>query len=125
MSLRAQATLHSPAERVWRLISEFEYWPMWGSSIRAVRPTTGSVAPGAKGRVRTVFGVWLGFEIIDVEPGRSWSWRVAGIEATRHTVEPLDADRCRLEFTAPVWAAPYVLVLRRAVDNVATMAEAG
>ena len=57
-------------------------------------------------------------------PGRFWIWDVAGIGATGHRVDPLAGTRCRVEFTAPWIAAPYLAVLRISLQRLKTLAEA-
>lgn len=121
--VRARIEIDAPAAAVWTLIAEFVHWPEWGPSVRAVEAGTGSVEPGVSGRVRTPLGIWLPFTIETVEPGRSWDWRVAGIRATGHRVEPLDSARCAVEFSAPRLAAPYVWVLRRGLRSLKELAE--
>lgn len=111
---RSSLDIAAPPEAVWDLISRFEHWPSWGVSITSVEPSAGQVRAGATGRVRTVAGVWLPFEIIDVSDGQSWSWRVAGIAATGHRVEPRE-EGCRVTFTAPKWAPFYRPVLARSL----------
>lgn len=113
----------APAERLWELIAVFDNWPEWGSSIRAVDSPSVRVEPGGEGRVRTVAGFWLQFRICEVVPGRFWIWDVAGIGATGHHVMPLGDKACRVEFTAPWIAAPYLLVLRRSLRRLKRLAE--
>ena len=112
--LRASLDLASPPAVVWDLISSFECWPAWGVTITAVEPSTGRVRPQMKGRVKTVAGLWLPFEITGVIDGESWSWKVAGVPATGHRVEPVDQG-CRVTFTAPIWAPFYLPVLSKAL----------
>ncbi len=111
-----------PPSRGWDLIARFEHWPHWGVSIDGVEAAGSEVESGLKGRVKTAVGPWLPFEITDVDPGRSWSWRVAGIPATGHVVEAIGADRCAVSFTVPWPAAPYRFVLRRSLRRLAAMA---
>ena len=112
----------APPEVVWDLIARTRHWPSWGPSVRAVEPADAEVAPGAVGRVRTAAGPWLPYRITAVEPGRAWSWTVAGVGATGHRVDPHPAG-CRVTFTVPWWATPYLVVcvaaLRR-IDRLAT-----
>ncbi len=112
--LRVSLQMNAPPEIVWDLISRFEHWPSWGVSIRTVEPSTGRVQPGLKGRVKTVAGLWLPFEITDVVDGESWHWTVAGVGATGHAVEPI-GEGSRVTFSAPIWAPFYVPVLKRAL----------
>ena len=59
--------MRAPAARVWTLISQFEWWPEWGASIRAVETEADRVAEGVTGRVQTIAGIWLPFQITTVE----------------------------------------------------------
>lgn len=121
MPVRAIDIDASP-HRVWKLISEFEYWPSWGPTVSGVRSESTVVAPGVSGQVRTPVGFWLPFVITEVVPGHSWSWRVAGVPATGHTVVPTGVDSCRLEFSVPWPFLPYVTVLRAGLRRVASLA---
>lgn len=122
--LRLRTEVAAPAATVWQLIAEFENWAAWGPSVRAVESPTDVVAPGVRGRVQTPLRLWLPFEITAVEPGRSWSWTVAGIEATGHTITPLSEGRCRVEFSVPAWFAPYALAVRVGLRRLRKLAEA-
>jgi uncharacterized protein YndB with AHSA1/START domain len=120
---RVSIEVGAAGEKVWRLISEFEHWPAWGPSVLAVESEAAAVEPGVTGRVKTVAGFWLPFEITAVEPGRSWNWKVAGIPATGHRVEDIGDGSSRVEFTAPIVTYPYVLVLRRGLVRLKQLAE--
>jgi hypothetical protein len=63
-------------------------------------------------------GIWLPFYITTFEDGRYWDWRVAGLAATGHRVDPLGSRRCRLSFTVPAWAIGYGIVCRRALTHI-------
>lgn len=114
--------IEAPSERVWTLIAGFEHWPEWGLSIRQVEPTTGRVAAKRRGRVRSAIGVWVPFEITAVEEGRSWNWKVAGIDATGHRVAPTPGG-CNVTFTAPGWAPFYVPVLAISLRRLRLLAQ--
>jgi hypothetical protein len=77
---------------------------------------------GATGTVRTSLGVAVPFTVTEFEPGRHWAWKVAGIPATHHRVEPADGG-ARASMAAPLWAAGYLSVcsiaLRR-IDAIST-----
>ena len=86
-----------------------------------VEPPAGNVRNGTTGRVKTIVGLWLPFEITSVTEGESWEWKVAGIPATGHKVEPIDTG-CRVTFTAPAWAPFYRPVLKRALERLREIA---
>jgi len=103
-------TLDAPIERVWDLITDTQAWSRWGPSISDVECEDRYVRLGTMGRIRTTLGFQVPFVITDYHPLRFWAWDVAGIRATGHGVEPLGPGRCRLIFTVPIWAAPYIIV---------------
>jgi uncharacterized protein YndB with AHSA1/START domain len=112
----------APAEEVWHLIATFDRWAEWGPSIAGAEAAAHEVAPGVTGRVRTAVGAWLPFEVTEVTPGRSWAWRVAGIPATGHRVDPIGEGHCRVTFTTPWPTAPYLAVLAMALRRVRDLA---
>jgi hypothetical protein len=118
----SKITKASP-ETLWQVLTDTTQWVIWGLSIRSVECTHKVIQKGSKGRIRTALGFWLPFEVTDFFPGRFWSWRVAGIRATGHGVEPLANGRCRLFFVVPLWAAPYVIVCQLAVRNIVCLAK--
>ncbi len=100
------------AEEAWDLISDARWWPRWGPSVREVRVegAWSRVHEGMAGRVRTALGFWLPFEIHHVASGTSWDWKVAGVNATSHRVEPEGRDQTWVWFRVPFWAGPYAVV---------------
>lgn len=133
MTFSVSRRIAAPAEDVWALLTDTGTWPDWGPSITAVEPAgipagqvsgpaSGGLAPGSRGRVRTVLGAALPYTVTAVEPGRYWSWSVAGIPATGHRVVPQDGG-CLVTFTVPWWAPAYLpvcaLALRR-IERLAT-----
>lgn len=115
--------LDVPAALAWRLLIDTDEWPRWGPSVRAVDVPQRLIGPRLRGRVQTPVGLWLPFEIIDWQPQRAWSWRVAGLPATGHEVLPLDARRCQVRFLIPSWAPLYRPVCRRALQRIAARAQ--
>lgn len=112
----------APASEVWELLADPSMWPRWGPSVRRATIDGGELRTGATGTVTTAVGVRLPVEITRVEPGRSWRWKVAGIPATDHTVEPLGPRRCRVGFGVPLPAAPYLAVCRVALHRIEQLA---
>lgn len=113
----------APVSTAWELLTEFEHWPDWGTSIRRVESAADRVAPGVTGRVQTILGLWLPFEISEVVPNHSWDWRVAGVPATGHFLAELGPGRCRVQFTVAWALAPYLVALRMSLGRLKRMAE--
>jgi hypothetical protein len=84
--LEAGLELHASPRQAWALPAGTGRWHEWGPSIVGVEPGSGLVVAGLRGRVRARIGLWLPFEVTAVEPERAW--RVAGVTATGHRVEP-------------------------------------
>lgn len=107
--------LDAPASRVWRLITDTRRWPEWGPSVKAVDCDQRFITAGSTGRIQTAVGIWLPFTIVAFEPESYWDWRVGGLSATGHRVEPMGPGQCELAFTVPVWAFGYGLVCHLAL----------
>ncbi|MFC7485209.1 SRPBCC family protein [Knoellia sp. CPCC 206453] len=115
------------AEIVWDLLVRVEEWPRWGPSVsRASVDGGGSrIGPDATGTVWTAIGPAVRFRIDAWQgtgPVRHWSWRVADLPATGHTVRARDGG-CRVEMTAPWWAPAYAPVLWWALRRVRALAQ--
>ena len=94
----------------WDLLTDPERWGRWGPTVRRGElDPPGRFEAGATGRVVTAVGIPLPFVLTDVDPGSRWAWRVAGVPATVHTVEPVDRG-CRIGIGVPAPAAAYLPV---------------
>lgn len=113
--------IDAPADDLWRQLTNPHEWPEWGPSVRSASVDGDSLERGAKGRVTTIGGLELGFEITDFEEGEHWAWKVAGVPATHHTVEPLGPNRCRVGFGVPLMAAPYLAICEVALRRLDAM----
>ena len=111
----------APADTVWQLLTDLDAWPVWGPTVAGAELDRGAFELGATGRVWTPVGVPLPFTITELYPGRTWSWRVAGVPATRHGVEPA-AGGCRAWMSAPVWAPAYLPVLAVGLRRIGDLA---
>ncbi|WP_292981585.1 SRPBCC family protein [Mycobacterium sp.] len=116
----------APPSVVWSVLVDLDKWPIWGPTVSGAsldHPYT-SLESGVTGSVRTSLGVSAPFTITEFEPGRHWAWRVAGIPATHHRVEPADGG-ARASMSAPLWAAPYLSVCAIALRRIEAIATAG
>lgn len=112
----------APAERVWELLTNVDCWPDWGPTVRLAELDSDSFEAGATGTVMTSIGMTLPFEITEHEAGRRWTWTVAGIPATDHTVAALGPQRSRAGFGVPWLAAPYLAVCAVALRRLESLA---
>lgn len=115
-------TIDAPAERVWDLLTNTAAWPEWGPTVRSATLDGEELEAGATGTVRTSVGFELPFEITEFETGRRWSWKVGGVPATSHEVEPLSPERCRAGFGIWWAGAPYLAVCRLALCRIERLA---
>ncbi|WP_255195904.1 SRPBCC family protein [Halorarius litoreus] len=118
--LEVSHPIDAPPERVWALFCDTEAWPEWGPSVSAVESPTRTIEAGTRGRVKTVGGLWLPFEVTSCENYR-WTWDVAGLPATGHRVEKCGSG-CRAVMEVPVVAAAYVPVCKRGLERLGSLA---
>lgn len=121
--VRASLEVNAAADEVWRLLTEFDQWPKWGPTVVDVESEATTVAPGVTGRVKTIAGPWLPFEITEVDHGRSWTWKVTGMHATGHAIAAVGDARTLVEFSVPIAVAPYTVVLRAGLKRLKKLAE--
>jgi len=117
--LSVHRVIAAPPQAAWELLVDLDAWPRWGPSIKGAEldHPYRELAPHATGTVHTSLGVKLPFVITDFDPGRYWAWKVAGIPATGHRVEPVD-DGARVTMEVPWWAAAYVTVCALALRRI-------
>jgi hypothetical protein len=121
--IETSTIVHASAKTLWSILTDTDQWLIWGPSIRHVQCSDSKIKKGSKGRVQTALGFWLSFEVTDYVHERYWSWRVMGIRATGHRIDPLTENRCLLAFEVPVFAMPYVAICAIAVRRIARIAE--
>ncbi len=124
--IRVDRHVRAPAEAAWQLLTDVGAWPQWGPSVRRAALDGGGtrLTAGAHGTVWTVAGVRMGFTITEFEPGRRWSWRVAGVPATGHEVLEMP-EGCRVAFEVPWWAGAYAAVCAVALARIDAMLATG
>ncbi|MGE5695860.1 MAG: SRPBCC family protein [Candidatus Sericytochromatia bacterium] len=121
--LSVERVIAAPSSAVWDVLVDVRKWPVWGPSISSavLDRQAGRISLGATGRVVTPLGVALPFVITEFDEGRHWAWSVAGVDATRHRVDPL-GERSRAIFEVPWWAATYAAVCALALRRIEGMA---
>lgn len=113
-SLDVAGTFAVPVSAAWQLLTDTRRWPEWGPTIRAVDADPPVICAGSRGRLQTIAGPWVPFEVTTLVEGQRWDWRVAGVPATGHRVEAT-ATGVRVVFEVPVLVAPYAAVCRLAL----------
>lgn len=116
----------APPSVVWSVLVDLDAWPTWGPTVSAawLDPPHTRLQLDVTGSVRSAFGITVPFVITEFEPGRHWGWKVAGIPATRHRVEPA-GDGARARMTVPWWAPAYLSVCAIALRRIDAISTAG
>lgn len=95
---RSIALLHPSASGRWSGARP-DQWSRWSPYVRGAEGLgTPEVQEGSRGTVLLAGGLRLPAEILEVIPGRSWTWRVGGIVIEHLVLHPHPADlswRCR------------------------------
>ncbi len=122
--LRVTRRIHAPPERLWELLTHPERWPEWGPSLIRASSTNTPIKLGSRGSVQlALFPVSMPFVITEYTHLRSWTWKVAGLRATTHTLEPLDEALCEVGFGVPsALHAPYLVICRQALKKLEHLA---
>lgn len=122
----------APPDRVWALISRPDRWSEWSPHVRGAEGLgSPEVVEGASGSVVLRGGLRIAARITQVNPGESWSWRVAGLRVC-HVVRPAPGGGSRIEHevegSAPPWsvvAIAYAPIVGLIARNIARVAERG
>lgn len=114
----------APPEAAWSLIARPSRWPEWAPHIRGAwglgQP---EVQAGKLGAAKLAGIVPVPAKVTEVEPGRSWTWRV-GVLTLVHAVEPRPGGSrvsMTLDGPAPIVLAyaPLVGALTRRLARIA------
>lgn len=124
--LPVSRTIAAPPDAVWALLVDVESWPRWEPTVGLAWLDDGLsvIRSGSTGKVQAPLGPALPFSITEFVPGRRWAWRVAGVPATSHEVEPVGAGT-RVTFRVPLWAPGYVAVCALALRRLERLAVGG
>src|SRR5215210_600134 len=100
--LHTEIEIDAPAERVWRLLTDFASYPRWNPFIRTI---SGRPVPGERLEVRLEppggRGMTFKPKVLDAEPKRAFRWLgrllVPGLFDGEHSfaIEPLEENRVR------------------------------
>lgn len=124
MTHEATRIIKAPPERLWELLTDTRCWPDWGPSIKCVEIAQPIIAHGSFGHVEiALLPVSMPFVITEYTHLESWSWEVAGRQATTHTLRRLARDHCEVSFGVPsAIFAPYLIICHRALAKIAELA---
>jgi uncharacterized protein YndB with AHSA1/START domain len=117
--LSVHRVIAAPPEAAWRLLTDLDAWPQWGPTLKSAEldQPFEELTLHATGRVQTPVGVTVPFEVTEFDPGRHWAWKVAGVPATGHRVDPADGG-ARVAMDVPLWAAAYLTVCALALRRI-------
>lgn len=123
----------APPAAAWALIARPGRWARWAPHVRGawgLAGADGTVRAGARGAARLLGVVPVPAVITKVEPGRSWTWRVAGTVTMDHIVEPAPSGGSIVRVTLaapgplePALAASYGPLVAVLVRRLARAAE--
>ena len=89
--------IDAPAPVVWQVFSDVERWSEWTESVDQVTGLDGpELEVGRRFRIEQPKFPKLVWQVTELEPGRSWTWRQkspGGTTLAVHEVEPLGPDR--------------------------------
>src|SRR6266851_8509203 len=78
IEVRAQLTIHQPADRVWSFAAEIARHPDWMSVTSAESLQGTGTQVGDRGRERMRLGPWASYAeltVVAADPGRRIAWR--------------------------------------------------
>lgn len=92
MKTEASVRIEAPPGDVWAVYSDVERWPEWTASVRGVEPLDGTpIETGRRFRISQPRLPTLVWEVVDVQPGVSWTWRQrspGGLALAWHRLTP-------------------------------------
>jgi uncharacterized membrane protein len=85
-------SINAPSERIWAVLIDVERWPEWTATMASVqRLDDGELRVGSRARIRQPKLPVVVWQVSDVQPGRSFTWR-AGNPLSKavagHEIEP-------------------------------------
>jgi uncharacterized protein YndB with AHSA1/START domain len=112
--------IDAPPGIVWDVFADVEHWSEWTASIERIVPLDGpGIEVGKRFEIKQPRLPKLVWEVTEVEPGVSWTWRQRSPGNTTlafHEVAPQGVDRAvvrqRIEQRGPIGVAVGTLMLR-------------
>ena len=121
--LLSEIEIGAPAERVWRLLTDFPTYPQWNPFIRRI---SGEPTPGERLEVRIEppggRGMTFRPTVLNAEPNRELRWLghllVPGLFDGEHslTIQPLEENRVRF-VQREAFRGLLVPLIGRSLDN--------
>jgi hypothetical protein len=97
MNLDSAIQVDAPARTVWAQFADVERWCEWTASVDQIVALDGpELVVGHRFRIEQPGYPKLVWEVTDVDPGTSWTWRHRSVGTTAtatHEVRPIGADR--------------------------------
>jgi uncharacterized protein YndB with AHSA1/START domain len=112
--------IDAPPTVVWSVFVDVERWAEWTASIEQIHPLDGpDIEVGNRFEIKQPRMPNLVWEVTEVEPGVSWTWRqrsFGGTTFATHDVAGLGGDRTlvrqRIDQRGPIGVAVGVLMRR-------------
>jgi uncharacterized membrane protein len=120
MIVDSSVEIDAPAATVWDVFADVERWPEWTASVERIVALDGpGIEVGKRFEIKQPRLPNLVWEVTELEPGRSWSWRHRRTGATTvatHEVVPQDSGptlvRQRIDQRGPIGVAVGLHMLR-------------
>jgi uncharacterized protein YndB with AHSA1/START domain len=97
MHFETTVEIDAPRDAVWSTLADVDRWPEWTASVTWAQRLSGSGwAPGTRVRIKQPRIPALVWEITEIEPGESFTWRAssAGVRAVgTHQLRVIAANR--------------------------------
>lgn len=120
MIVDSSIEVEAPASTVWDVFTDVERWPEWTASMERVVALDGAgIEVGKRFEIEQPRMLKLVWEVTEVEPGTSWTWRQRSPGATTlatHEVVPQGPGRTlvrqRIDQRGPLGVVVGALMLR-------------
>ncbi len=97
MNTNGSIEIEAPAALVWDVFVDVERWSEWTASITRIVALEGpGIEVGRRFDIKQPGMPELTWEVTEVDPGRSWTWRQRSVGTTTfasHTITPQGSDR--------------------------------